>query len=172
MGAALAGPLADRLGRRRLILIAAVIFTIGALGAAIAPSAGVLIAFAVRARLAVGSAALIVPLYLSEVARTETRGAITGLNQMMVVSGILAAFIVNAVLADSGEWRWMVGLAVVPSLILLVGMYFQPETPRWLVGRDQEDRARDVLGAARSDEEDPDRRSRRSEVDEEEEEGG
>ena len=83
--------------------------------------------------LAVGSAALVVPLYLSEIAPTNIRGAISSLNQMMIVVGILAAFIVNAILASSGDWRLMLGAAVVPSLILLVGMAFMPETPRFLV---------------------------------------
>ena len=72
--------------------------------------------------LAVGSAALVVPLYLSEIAPTEIRGAIGSLNQLMIVVGILAAFIVNAILASSGDWRLMLGLAAVPSLVLLVGM--------------------------------------------------
>ena len=96
IGAAVAGPMSDRLGRRRLIMIAAVTFTIGALGAAAAPSAGVLLVARFVIGLGVGSAALVVPLYLSEIAPTQIRGAISSLNQMMIVIGILAAFIVNA----------------------------------------------------------------------------
>jgi MFS family permease len=80
IGAAAAGPLSDRFGRRRIILVAAVTFTVGAVGAALAPSVGVLIAFRVVLGLAVGSAALIVPLYLSEIAPTRIRGQIAGLN--------------------------------------------------------------------------------------------
>ena len=127
VGAGLAGPLSHRMGRRRLIIIAAVTFTVGALIAAAAPSAGVLVAARFVLGLAVGSAALVVPLYLSEIAPTEIRGAIASLNQMMIVVGILAAFIVNAILASSGDWRLMLGLAAVPSLILLLGMAFMPE---------------------------------------------
>jgi MFS transporter, SP family, sugar:H+ symporter len=81
----------------------------------------------------VSCAALVVPLYLSEIAPTRMRGAIGSLNQLMIVVGILVAFIVNAILASSGDWRLMLGLAAVPSLVLLVGMFFMPETPRFLV---------------------------------------
>jgi sugar porter (SP) family MFS transporter len=145
IGAAGAGRLSDRLGRKRLIIAAAVIFTGGALLAAFAPSVEVLIAARFILGLAVGSAALVVPLYLSEVAPTDVRGAIASLNQMMIVVGILAAFIVNAILASSGNWRLMLGLAAAPALILLVGMLFMPETPRYLVHAGEEDTARSVL---------------------------
>src|SRR5919199_4313709 len=151
VGAGSAGPLSDRLGRRNLILIAAVTFAIGAIGAALSPSIAVLVLFRVVLGLAVGAAALTVPLYLSEIAPTEIRGAISSLNQLMIVTGILSAYIVNAVLASAGSWRWMLGLAVVPAVILLIGMYFMPETPRWLVSQDREDEARDVLLQSRTE---------------------
>ena len=151
-GAGSAGPLSDRLGRRRIILIAALIFSVGAIGAALAPNVGVLVLFRIVLGLAVGAAALIVPLYLSEVAPTEIRGAVSSLNQLMIVIGILVAYIVNALLAASEAWRTMLGLAVVPSLILLVGMYFMPETPRWLVSRGRDEDAREVLRQTRDDE--------------------
>lgn len=151
-GSTLAGRLADRLGRRLLIITAAVVFTGGALLAALAPSVWVLIAARFIIGLAVGSAALVVPLYLAEIAPTEIRGAIASLNQLMIVCGILAAFIVNAVLASSGDWRLMLGLAAVPSMILLVGMLFMPETPRYLVHIGEEDTARDVMERLPGDE--------------------
>jgi len=177
LGAALAGPLSDRLGRRRLIMIAAVTFTIGALGAAAAPSAWALVAARFVLGVAVGCAALVVPLYLSEVAPTRMRGAIGSLNQLMIVSGILVAFIVNALLASSGDWRLMVGLAAVPSIVLLIGMAFMPETPRFLVRKGEEDEARDVLEELKTDdappEDEPDQKVEEIRgVDEEEEAGG
>lgn len=152
VGAAAAGPLSDRLGRRNLVLVAAVIFAVGALGAALAPGTGALLAARFVLGLAVGSAALVVPLYLSEIAPTEIRGAVASLNQLMIVGGILAAYIVNAALASTEEWRLMVGAAVVPSVILLVGMLTMPETPRFLVRRGDEDEAREVLEELRDDE--------------------
>ncbi len=151
LGAGLAGPLSDRLGRRKLIIAAGVIFAAGAILAAAAPSVGVLLAARFLLGIAVGCAALVVPLYLSEIAPTEIRGAISSLNQLMIVGGILAAFLVNAVLASSEAWRVMLGLAVVPSVLLLVGMIWMPETPRFLVHAGEEDEAREVLDDVRSD---------------------
>ena len=153
VGAASAGPLSDRLGRRNLVIIAAILFTIGAIGAALSPNVAVLVLFRVVLGLAVGTAALVVPLYLSEIAPTEIRGAISSLNQLNIVVGILLAFIVNALLANAEAWRWMLGLAAAPSLVLLIGMFFLPETPRWLVSQDRDEDARDVLRRSRNEEE-------------------
>jgi MFS transporter, SP family, sugar:H+ symporter len=152
VGAGSAGPLSDRLGRRNLIIMAAITFAVGAIGAALAPSVGVLVLFRVVLGLAVGAAAVIVPLYLSEIAPTEIRGAVSSLNQLMIVTGILLAYIVNALLADSSAWRLMLGLAFVPSVVLLMGMFFMPETPRWLVSRGRDDEAREVLRRNRDEE--------------------
>ena len=153
VGGARAGPLSDRLGRRNLVIIAAILFTIGAIGAALSPNVAVLVLFRVVLGLAVGTAALVVPLYLSEIAPTEIRGAISSLNQLNIVVGILLAFIVNALLANAEAWRWMLGLAAIPSLVLLIGMFFLPETPRWLVSQDRDEDARDVLRRSRNEEE-------------------
>jgi sugar porter (SP) family MFS transporter len=172
IGAALAGRLSDRLGRKKLIITAAVVFTVGSLLAALAPSVAVLIAARFIIGLAVGSAALVVPLYLAEIAPTEIRGAIASLNQLMIVGGILAAFIVNAILASSGDWRLMLGLAAVPSLVLLVGMLFMPETPRYLVHAGEEDSAREVLEDLPGDEPPDDRIEEIQEVEQEESDTG
>jgi len=170
-GAASAGPLSDRLGRRNLIIIAAILFTVGAIGAALAPNVGILVLFRVVLGLGVGAAALVVPLYLSEIAPTQIRGAISSLNQLNIVVGILLAFIVNALLANAEAWRWMLGLAAIPSLVLLIGMYFLPETPRWLVSQDRDEDARDVLRQSRNEEE-TEREIREIREVEEQEEGG
>ena len=173
VGAGTAGRLSDTLGRRRLILVAAVTFAAGALVCAIAPSAGVLIAGRFVLGLAVGAAALVVPLYLSELAPTEIRGAIASLNQLMITVGILVAFIVNAIFASSGNWRLMLGLAVVPAVILLLGMLRMPETPRYLVRDEDEQSAREVLDQLdRRDEADEEIREIRKVDDEEEGVGG
>lgn len=169
IGAAFSGRLSDRLGRRRLIMIAAVIFMAGALLCAFAPTVTVLLAGRVILGLAVGSAALVVPLYLSEIAPTEIRGAITSLNQLMITGGILVAFIVNAILASSGNWRLMLGLAAVPAAVLLAGMLFMPETPRYLMHAGEEDTARDVLEKLPGDEPPEERIEEIREVEQEEE---
>ncbi|MEJ7841208.1 MAG: sugar porter family MFS transporter [Rubrobacter sp.] len=151
VGAAFAGPIADATGRRKLVLVAAVVFALGAIGAALATSAGMLVLFRVVLGLAVGAASLIVPLYLAEVAPTEIRGAVASLNQLMIVTGILIAYIANSALAGAEAWRWMIGLAVVPSALLFLGMLFMPETPRWLVSKDREEEAREVLRRTRNE---------------------
>ncbi|MGA9860013.1 MAG: sugar porter family MFS transporter [Solirubrobacteraceae bacterium] len=171
IGSAAAGRLSDRLGRRRLIIFAAVVFTFGSLLAAVSPTVWVLVAARVIIGLAVGSAALVVPLYLSEIAPTESRGAVSSLNQLMVVVGILAAFIVNALLASSQNWRLMLGLAAVPSVVLFVGMLFMPETPRYLVHAGEEETAREVMEDLPGDEPPEERIGEIREV-EQEEEGG
>lgn len=171
VGSACAGRLSDRLGRRRLIIIAAIVFTGGALLAALAPTVAVLIAARFIIGLAVGSAALVVPLYLAEIAPAKIRGAITSLNQLMIVGGILAAYVVNAILASSGNWRLMLGLAAVPSLVLLVGMFFMPETPRYLVHTGEEETAKEVLDDLPGDDRPQERIDEIREVDDAEESG-
>ncbi len=151
IGAAFAGPIADATGRRRLVLVAALTFAAGAVGAALSTSAAMLVLFRVVLGLAVGAASLIVPLYLAEVAPTKIRGAVASLNQLMIVTGILVAYIANSALAGSGAWRWMIGLAVVPSVLLFLGMLFMPETPRWLVSKGREQDAREVLSRTRDE---------------------
>ncbi|MEA2167382.1 MAG: hypothetical protein QOF76_682 [Solirubrobacteraceae bacterium] len=148
LGAATAGPLADRVGRRRLLLAAGVIFGVGAIVAAVAPTTGVLVGARFVLGIAVGCAALTVPLYLSEIAPAEARGSVASLNQLMVVVGILVAYVVDAVLAPSESWRWMLGLAAVPAAVLFAGMITMPETPRFLVRQGDEEGARNVLKRA------------------------
>jgi sugar porter (SP) family MFS transporter len=151
IGAAFAGPIADATGRRKLVLVASIIFAVGAIGAALATSAGLLILFRFVLGLAVGAASLIVPLYLAEVAPTEIRGAVASLNQLMIVTGILVAYIANSALAGAEAWRWMIALAVIPSVLLFLGMLFMPETPRWLASKDRDEEAREVLRRTRDE---------------------
>src|SRR5215204_3988365 len=153
VGAAISGALSDRLGRRTIILVAAAIFAVGAIGAGLSPNVETLIFFRFVLGLGVGTASALVPSYISESAPTDVRGSLSSLFQLAITIGILVAYIVNAVFAPAGDWRWPLGLAAVPALVLLVGMYFLPETPRWLVSKGREDEARRVLGRTRSDEE-------------------
>ena len=157
VGALAGGPLSDRYGRRRIVMLAAIIFVVGAIGAGLSPGVGALIAFRFVLGLGVGLASLIVPLYIAEISPADVRGGLVSLNQLMITIGILAAYLVNYALAEAEAWRWMLALAAVPAVILGVGMFFLPETPRWLVSQDLTDRARAVLtrtrGAARVEDE-------------------
>lgn len=153
IGAGVSGALSDRLGRRTIILVAAIIFAIGAVGAGLAPNVTTLIFFRILLGLGVGSASALVPSYISESAPTDVRGSLSTLFQLAITIGILLAYLVNAAFATVGDWRWPVGLAVIPAVILFVGMYFLPDTPRWLVSKGREEEARRVLRRARSEEE-------------------
>ena len=153
VGAGVSGALSDRLGRRTIILVAATIFAIGAIGAGLSPSVWVLIFFRFFLGLGVGSASALVPSYISESSPTDVRGSLSSLFQLAITLGILVAYLVNAAFASTGSWRWPLALAFVPALILLIGMYFLPETPRWLVSKDRDEEARRVLRRTRSDEE-------------------
>jgi sugar porter (SP) family MFS transporter len=99
----------------------------------------------------VGTASVLVPLYLSELAPTRIRGALTTLNQIMIGLGILSAYVISYVFASSGAWRIMVGLAVIPSVLLMIGMFFQPESPRWLMKRGRDSEVIAVLRSIRSE---------------------
>jgi SP family galactose:H+ symporter-like MFS transporter len=151
IGAMACGPLSDRFGRRVVILIAAIIFAIGALVAALAPNVVTLVGGRIILGLAVGMASVVVPLYIAETAPPDIRGALVTLNQLMITIGILVSYGVNAATAPFEGWRWALGIALVPSVILGVGMLFLPESPRWLMTQGAVDRARAVLGRLRTE---------------------
>ncbi|WP_353421660.1 sugar porter family MFS transporter [Staphylococcus delphini] len=145
VGAGLSGPLSEKLGRRRLVFMISIVFIIGALILALAPTMEILVLGRAIIGLAVGGSTAIVPVYLSELAPTDARGSLSSLNQLMITIGILASYLVNYAFAPIEGWRWMLGLAVVPSLILMIGVIFMPENPRWLLEKRGEKAARDVM---------------------------
>ncbi|MCO7127907.1 sugar porter family MFS transporter [Sporolactobacillus shoreicorticis] len=150
IGAAVGGTLADRYGRRRIVLAAAVTFCIGALGCAVSWNVGSLIFFRVILGTAVGGASTLVPMYLSELAPAKVRGALSTLNQLMIMIGILLAYTINYLFANiAGDWRWMLGFAFIPGILLFFGMLLAPESPRWLVEKGCENRAREILNQLR-----------------------
>lgn len=148
-GSGFSGPLSDKFGRRKLVFMIAIIFVIGSLILAFAPNMEVLVIGRLIIGLAVGGSTAIVPVYLSEMAPTESRGSLGSLNQLMITIGILSSYLVNYAFAGMEGWRWMVGLAVVPSLILMVGVLFMPESPRWLLEHRGEEAARKVMRLTR-----------------------
>ncbi|WP_128478013.1 sugar porter family MFS transporter [Halorussus pelagicus] len=149
VGAALGGKLADRIGRRRLILLGAVVFFIGSGTMALAPNVPILVLGRLIDGVAIGFASIVGPLYISEIAPPKIRGALTSLNQLMVTVGILSSYFVNYAFADAGAWRWMLGAGMVPAVILAVGMLKMPESPRWLFEHGRREEAREVLERTR-----------------------
>jgi MFS transporter, SP family, galactose:H+ symporter len=136
-GSAVAGSVADRIGRRPTLFWAGVVFLFGALISALTPNDTILLAGRFVVGIGIGFSSVVAPLYISEVAPAQTRGALVSLYQFAITIGILAAYLVDFALAAGGQWRWMLGLAVIPSVILMGGMVRMPESPRYLfkVGR-------------------------------------
>ncbi len=153
IGALSGGPLSDRVGRRPTVLLAAIIFGIGALAVAFAPSVAFIVLGRLLLGLGVGLASMIVPLYIAEIAPADRRGALVSLNQLMITIGILLSYIVGVIFTPIEGWRYMFGVALVPALILGIGMFTLPESPRWLFEHGRLDKARSVLGRSRSPEE-------------------
>ena len=157
IGAIVGGKLSDLRGRRNNILLIAIVFMVGTLGCVLSPSWPVLAVFRLVLGLAVGAASATVPVYLSEIAPYERRGSMVTRNEVMIVSGQFAAFIINAIIFQvwgehQGVWRYMLAVAVLPAIALFVGMLRMPESPRWLVLKERDDEALDVLRQVRSNE--------------------
>ncbi|HEV2636011.1 MAG TPA: sugar porter family MFS transporter [Actinocrinis sp.] len=148
-GALLAGRVADQIGRRPTVLATAVVFAAGVLLAAFSPGYPVLLLARVVIGIAVGSASMVVPLYIGEVAPPRIRGALVSFNQLAITLGILASYLVDYGLASSQNWRLMFGLATIPAIAMFVGMLFQTESPHWLIGRGRDDEARAILRLSR-----------------------
>ena len=153
VGALSGGPLSDRIGRRPTTLLAAIIFGLGAVAVAFAPSVAFIILGRFLLGLGVGLASMIVPLYIAEIAPASRRGALVSLNQLMITIGILLSYIVGVLFTPIEGWRYMFGVALIPALILGLGMFSLPESPRWLFEHGRLDKAREVLGRSRSPEE-------------------
>lgn len=153
VGAAVAaiggGSFSDRIGRRKSLILTSIIFIIGALISATVVSMQVLIAGRLIIGVGIGLASSVVPLYISELASANARGWLVSLYQLAVTIGILAAYVADYVFAASGNWRWMLGLAIVPGAMLGAGMLYLPETPRCLARHGHLDQARNVLVRAR-----------------------
>jgi sugar porter (SP) family MFS transporter len=135
LGAAAAGALSDRLGRRFVILGAALLFIVGAILSAVASQVSTLLFARFLIGVAIGVASMLTPLYLAEISPARDRGAIVSLNQLCITIGILVSYLVGYAFAEVADgWRWMVALGAVPGIILAIGMMILPESPRWLAG--------------------------------------
>ncbi|CAK7193432.1 putative metabolite transport protein CsbC [Commensalibacter sp. Nvir] len=137
------GPISDQFGRRYVIIFVAIVFAIGSIASAYSPSIEFLIASRFLLGLSAGSSTQIIPVYIAEVAPPQHRGKMVVLFQFMIVFGITVAYFSGFVLGD--HWRSMFALGVVPAIILLIGMFFLPESPRWLVMKHREAKAMAIL---------------------------
>jgi SP family arabinose:H+ symporter-like MFS transporter len=147
LGASIGGVLSDRFGRRRTLIVAALLFAASSIGAALPRNLAEFTAARFLGGIAIGAASLLAPLYIAEVAPPRIRGRLVGLNQMAIVSGILIAYAVNWMLSGVGPtgWRWMFATAAVPSVVFFFAMLFVPESPRWLTEFGRPDQALQTL---------------------------
>jgi len=157
VGAFLAGRLADALGRRLVMIVAAVLFLLGALVQGLTDTHLIFIIARFSAGMAVGAASVLSPLYISEVAPAGIRGRLTTVQQVMIISGLTAAFVVNYFLqqaaggdslnmvAGRAAWRWMYLAQAAPAAVFLVALFFIPESPRYLVAKGRDSDAVAVL---------------------------
>lgn len=155
-----AGPLSDRLGRRPVLRIAAVLFAISAVASAIAPNFLTLVLARMLGGFGVGAALIIAPMYIAELAPPAVRGRLVSFNQLNIVIGISVAFFSNYLILTAGQsdaawaeslrlgdwgWRWMLGIEVLPAMLYFFALFAVPESPRWLAMQGRDDEALDVL---------------------------
>ena len=146
IGAATNGILADIFSRKKVIIATAIIFILGSILCGFAPNVYVLIISRIFVGLAVGIVNFVIPLYLSEISPKAVRGTLVSLYQWAITAGILFSYFINAAFAQAVfNWRWMLLAGVLPGLVLLVGMCFMSDTPRWLISKNKDDDAKKVL---------------------------
>nr|WP_315567201.1 sugar porter family MFS transporter [Arachnia propionica] len=146
IGALIGGRSADRFGRRKLLFFIGILYVLGALGTALAPSHLVLMIFRFIGGIGVGLSSVCAPIYTAEIAPARVRGRLVGLVQFNIVLGILVAYLSNYIIDlivhdQEIAWRWMLGVMVVPSVLFLVFLMTVPETPRWLMAKGHEEKA-------------------------------
>ncbi len=146
-GSSAAGGLTDAWGRKRVLMAAASLFCLSSLCTALPRNLTQFVVARFVAGLAIGVSSVLAPMYIAEVAPARIRGLLVTLNQMAIVTGILAAYYVNWLLSGLGaeSWRWMFASAAVPSLIFFIALLWIPESPRWLVGRGRQQEALGIL---------------------------
>ena len=168
---ALAGPLSDKIGRKRVLVYSAILYFFTASCAALAPNFIVLVIARMIGGFGVGASLIIAPMYIAEIAPSEIRGKLVSLNQLNIVLGISAAFFTNYMILKFSQsnagwvqtlhlkefnWRWMLGIQALPAITYFLLLFIVPESPRWLIMHNQLDKAKEVLsrmnGTAKVDE--------------------
>lgn len=161
-GVAVAGMLSDRFGRKLTMLLSAVLFTVSAIGCAVCADFTQLVIYRIVGGVGIGVVSIVSPMYISEVAMARWRGTLVSLYQLAITIGFLAAYLVNFQILKAAEtahytsqwmqtiwvtelWRGMFGAETLPALLFFLVIFFIPESPRWLILRRREERARSVL---------------------------
>ena len=147
LGASYAGRLGDKFGRKNILLVVSILFGISAIGSGLSNSISTFIFYRVLGGIAVGGASVLAPMYIAEVSPAHLRGRMVSINQLTIVVGISMAYYSNYFLLQIGEnaWRWMFAAEAVPALLFFVALFIVPESPRWLVARHQEEKAKHIL---------------------------
>ncbi|HPA20839.1 MAG TPA: sugar porter family MFS transporter [Verrucomicrobiae bacterium] len=150
LGASVAGALSDGIGRRRVLLISAILFTASAIGCGVAGTARDLVIWRIVGGMGIGIASMISPLYIAEVAPARVRGLLVSLQQFAIISGILGAYFSNTLilhtgLGDAAKWRWMFAVGAFPATAFFALLLPVPESPRWLLKQGLDDQAARVL---------------------------
>ncbi|MCU0393493.1 MAG: MFS transporter, partial [Thermoflexibacter sp.] len=147
IGAGTAGFLSDRIGRKTMLLITAILFAVSSIGTAIPESFAVFVFFRILCGISIGAVSVLSPTYIAEIAPADIRGRLVSLNQLMIVIGILVAYFSNYLLKGQGEndWRLMLGAGALPAILFFVCLLFAPESPRWLMKKGKKAEAEKVL---------------------------
>ncbi|QDD90314.1 sugar porter family MFS transporter [Pseudomonas oryzihabitans] len=152
LGALGAGSLSAKLGRKKSLMLGAVLFVVGSVLCGLATSPTMLIFARFLLGLAIGIASFTAPLYLAEVAPENIRGSMISLYQLMITAGILLAFLSNTAFSYYEAWRWMLGIIAIPGVLFLLGVFALPDSPRWLIMAGRKEEAIKVLHRLRGDE--------------------
>ena len=152
-GAAFAGTLSDRLGRKKVLILSAILFLVSAIGTALPKTLSQFIIFRFIGGLGVGAASMTSPMYIAEITPARIRGRMVSVNQFAIIFGMLVVYFINYFIAGCGDeawntetgWRWMFGSESLPALMLLILMFAVPETPRWLTKQNRKDEALRIL---------------------------
>jgi SP family galactose:H+ symporter-like MFS transporter len=150
VGAIMGGALTGRFGRRKMIILAGIIFTASAIGTALAPTAAWLIGARVVSGIAIGIASFISPMYIAELVPAKVRGSLVAVNMLAITTGIVVAYLVDYAFSSVQGWRYMFGIAAVPAIALVIGMWRLPDSPRWLISKSKAELARQILHRART----------------------
>ncbi len=154
LGSLIAGVPAQKYGRKKVLMVIALLYLISAIGCAATSVWLLFVTFRFIGGIAVGASSVVGPMYISEIAPAHQRGRLAGSFQLMIVTGIFVAYLTNFLFADFGDdgWRWMLGIMIIPALLFAILLRSIPESPRWLVLNNRDEEARKVF--AKTGEED------------------